>query len=37
MILFWAVRNFDAIFFMLVCFDSQGFLLGCAVQLQILM
>ena len=24
-------------FFMLVCFDSQGFLLGCAVQLQILM
>jgi len=37
MILFWAVRNFDAIFLMLVCFDSRGFWLGCAVQLQILM
>ena len=46
MILFWAVRNFDAfflfffiffLFFMLVCFDSQGFWLGCAVHMQILM
>ena len=41
MILFWVVRNFDAFFFfffiMLVCFDSQGFWLGCVVHMQILM